>query len=360
MYVTAPDVTVTQIDPSFTSTRTRTSSKQNTSSSLAQTPILGPPASTIVSGPTSSTIVIDKRAALVTNAIGKVVAVAAQTGEPTTEEQSTRESHMLYSRPDSNDNDEDEENETNGRGWNHPAPLPPRPSPQHNYSTPINSQVPEYASACSGPSRYSSACSCWGVTPTTIFLPTSVTTITIGNAIPHPVTATITVTTRPSYTNTTSSQQSTLLLPSNTTMTSIPSSSPTPPCNITSAHPSGTCNCTYTKKCYTRLLDPADTNNTNSSSTPSTSTSTTTSPSNQHDNPTTSTSTEASYDACALLCDQNGSCAAFSFQHFESGRSGGLCVQLKTLGFVSVTDQTGWESGVLVLGSCRGVCARDY
>ncbi|KAJ6256058.1 hypothetical protein Dda_9150 [Drechslerella dactyloides] len=32
----------------------------------------------------------------------------------------------------------------------------------------IPTDVPTYASACTGPAAYSSACSCWGVTPTTI------------------------------------------------------------------------------------------------------------------------------------------------------------------------------------------------
>lgn len=52
------------------------------------------------------------------------------------------------------------------------APLTPRAV------TVSPSVVPTYASACSGPSRYSSACSCWGITQMTTTVPTPVTTIT--------------------------------------------------------------------------------------------------------------------------------------------------------------------------------------
>jgi hypothetical protein len=42
------------------------------------------------------------------------------------------------------------------------------------------SEIPTYASACSGAVRYSSACSCVGATPTTVFAaaPTTVVTVT--------------------------------------------------------------------------------------------------------------------------------------------------------------------------------------
>lgn len=42
-----------------------------------------------------------------------------------------------------------------------------------------SSNVPEYASACSGTARYISACSCWGVTRSTTMAPTPLTTLTI-------------------------------------------------------------------------------------------------------------------------------------------------------------------------------------
>lgn len=53
------------------------------------------------------------------------------------------------------------------------------------------SSVPTYASACSGTVRYSSACSCWGITAKTTTAPTPLTTTT------KTVTATITVTACP-------------------------------------------------------------------------------------------------------------------------------------------------------------------
>ncbi|KAK3386483.1 hypothetical protein B0H63DRAFT_467850 [Podospora didyma] len=60
--------------------------------------------------------------------------------------------------------------------------------------------TPAYASACSGASRYSSACSCWGITGTTVtVIPTSTAAITI-TAIPSPAT-TYTPDIPPSYTN---------------------------------------------------------------------------------------------------------------------------------------------------------------
>jgi hypothetical protein len=52
--------------------------------------------------------------------------------------------------------------------------------------TVVPSLVPTYASACSGTSRYSSACSCWGITAQTTTAPTPITTTT--------QTATVTVT----------------------------------------------------------------------------------------------------------------------------------------------------------------------
>src|ERR1700722_17450261 len=41
------------------------------------------------------------------------------------------------------------------------------------------SSAPTYASACSGTARYSSACSCWGITVVTTIAPTPVTTTTV-------------------------------------------------------------------------------------------------------------------------------------------------------------------------------------
>ncbi|EPS44224.1 hypothetical protein H072_1746 [Dactylellina haptotyla CBS 200.50] len=54
------------------------------------------------------------------------------------------------------------------------------------------SVVPTYASLCSGTSRYSSACSCWGVTKVTINAPTPLTTVTSTESATATVTATVT------------------------------------------------------------------------------------------------------------------------------------------------------------------------
>ncbi|KAH8901662.1 hypothetical protein GQ53DRAFT_790105 [Thozetella sp. PMI_491] len=56
---------------------------------------------------------------------------------------------------------------------------------------PTSKTVPTYASACSGTSRYASACSCWGVTSTTVSKPDQTTTTTV---------STSTVPTGPGYT----------------------------------------------------------------------------------------------------------------------------------------------------------------
>ncbi|KAF3173909.1 hypothetical protein TWF225_009700 [Orbilia oligospora] len=53
--------------------------------------------------------------------------------------------------------------------------------------------IPAYATACSGVVRYSSACSCWGITPTQSTLDASTTTIVIYETINPPVTVTSTV-----------------------------------------------------------------------------------------------------------------------------------------------------------------------
>jgi len=47
---------------------------------------------------------------------------------------------------------------------------------QERQVTVVASSTPGYASACSTPGAYSSACSCWGITATTTFAPTPITT----------------------------------------------------------------------------------------------------------------------------------------------------------------------------------------
>lgn len=50
---------------------------------------------------------------------------------------------------------------------------------EHRQVTVMPSSVPIYASACSGTARYSSACSCWGITAMTTTAPTPLTTTTV-------------------------------------------------------------------------------------------------------------------------------------------------------------------------------------
>ena len=62
--------------------------------------------------------------------------------------------------------------------------------------TVVPSSVPTYALACSGSVRYSSACSCWGITASTITVatPTISTTVTVTSTTTVVVTATAPVT----------------------------------------------------------------------------------------------------------------------------------------------------------------------
>ncbi|PMD13310.1 hypothetical protein NA56DRAFT_694920 [Hyaloscypha hepaticicola] len=50
---------------------------------------------------------------------------------------------------------------------------------QERQVTVVPSSTPGYASACSTPGAYSSACSCWGITATTTVAPTPITTTTV-------------------------------------------------------------------------------------------------------------------------------------------------------------------------------------
>ncbi|KAH7403689.1 hypothetical protein BKA64DRAFT_669687 [Cadophora sp. MPI-SDFR-AT-0126] len=59
-----------------------------------------------------------------------------------------------------------------------PAVLPKRNNP--------GKTVPAYASACSGKARYSSACSCWGITAGTKTISSGVTTVTVSTTVTVP------------------------------------------------------------------------------------------------------------------------------------------------------------------------------
>ncbi|KAF3908321.1 hypothetical protein AA313_de0207417 [Arthrobotrys entomopaga] len=50
--------------------------------------------------------------------------------------------------------------------------VPPSATLKARQVTEVPSSVPTYASACSGTARYSSACSCGGVTADTVYAPT--------------------------------------------------------------------------------------------------------------------------------------------------------------------------------------------
>ncbi|KAF3915427.1 hypothetical protein AA313_de0209545 [Arthrobotrys entomopaga] len=96
------------------------------------------------------------------------------------------------------------------------------------YTTPTD--VPAYATPCSGSSRYSSACSCWGITRTTIMGVNSVVTVTS--------TSTVTVETKP---------------PNPTTTTDPGNPGSDPGCSKPSIQCSGSCKnvMTDTKNCGT-------------------------------------------------------------------------------------------------------------
>ncbi|PVH87300.1 hypothetical protein DL98DRAFT_582011 [Cadophora sp. DSE1049] len=76
------------------------------------------------------------------------------------------------------------------------------------------SSVPTYASACSGVVRYSSACSCWGVTQTTTTMPTPATyrTITVSATASTTIVSLVTYTSTFSQTITTSATTTTTAL----------------------------------------------------------------------------------------------------------------------------------------------------
>lgn len=83
-------------------------------------------------------------------------------------------------------------------------------------ATAVPSVIPSYASACSGMVRYSSACSCLGVRPTTITVATPVTTTTITVSV-TPTTSTLLTTVQ---TVSTTSTETTLTTSTTTTTTS--------------------------------------------------------------------------------------------------------------------------------------------
>ncbi|KHN95510.1 uncharacterized protein MAM_06567 [Metarhizium album ARSEF 1941] len=61
------------------------------------------------------------------------------------------------------------------------ASVTKRGDMEHRAATEAPSVVPAYASSCNNPGKYSSACSCWGITAvtTTAPVPTHVATVTV-------------------------------------------------------------------------------------------------------------------------------------------------------------------------------------
>lgn len=76
-----------------------------------------------------------------------------------------------------------------------PAPQRPTASVQKRQATVVPSSVPSYASACSAPGEFASACSCMGITATVITATTPVTTVTTTTYTTYSSTTKVTVST---------------------------------------------------------------------------------------------------------------------------------------------------------------------
>ena len=116
---------------------------------------------------------------------------------------------------------------------------------QNRAVTQTNTAVPPYASPCSGTVRYSSACSCFGVTATTTTLKASTTTTTV------------TVTQRPTQTTTTATQ--TLTTSQTATVTKTVTTTSTIEVDVTSTSLSistdtETATATVTQSCPTQVI----------------------------------------------------------------------------------------------------------
>ncbi|MCJ1436180.1 hypothetical protein MMC27_005558 [Xylographa pallens] len=201
------------------------------------------------------------------------------------------------------------------------------------------SGVPTYASACSGTSRYSSACSCFGVTHSTSTAPTPSTTITITATATATATSVVTSTTVVDITTTviasitlTDLITATMVLTDDVTATSIDAvtattiSVPLPaPCGgVTPGD--GTCGCEYTIDCGVQLVDSGG---------------------------GTDVSTTSSFAQCLQVCDNNFECAALTYNTLT-----GECTQLK--GTYNTVPNAAYDSGPVTSGSCTGVCSQDY
>ncbi|EPS41752.1 hypothetical protein H072_4351 [Dactylellina haptotyla CBS 200.50] len=175
--------------------------------------------------------------------------------------------------------------------------------------TQIPSIVPAYASACSGTSKYSSACSCLGVTTAVITQETPTQVITVTST----VTPTVTISTIIS---------SNLIVATSTVTVSTVLSQPVCNNNI-AGH--GSCNCIYGTIC-------------NASFTP---------------NQPGALRTVSSFMDCLLLCDNNGACGSASYDP-----SNGNCQQYHAI----ITGSSVSTSGLILASNvhCSGVCTLDY
>ncbi|MCJ1387154.1 hypothetical protein MMC17_010287 [Xylographa soralifera] len=201
------------------------------------------------------------------------------------------------------------------------------------------SSVPTYASACSGTARYSSACSCFGVTHSTTTASTPSTTITVTATVIATATSIVTSTTILDITSTviasitlTDLITATAVVTDAVTATSIDAvtatttSVPLPaPCGgITSG--GGSCGCEYTILCGVQFVDTGA---------------------------GTDVSTTSTFAQCLQVCDNNFQCSSLTYNVVT-----GQCIQLK--GNYNTVPNADYDSGPITSGSCGGVCTQDY
>ncbi|MCJ1389204.1 hypothetical protein MMC18_002059 [Xylographa bjoerkii] len=201
------------------------------------------------------------------------------------------------------------------------------------------SSVPTYASACSGTARYSSACSCFGVTHSTSTATTPSTTITVTATATATATSLVTSTTVVDITTTviasitlTDLITATMVVTDDVTATSVDAvtatsiSVPLPaPCGgVTPGD--GSCGCDYTIECGVQFLDTGA---------------------------GTDVSTTSTFALCLQVCDNNFQCSSVTYNIIT-----GQCTQLK--GNYDTVLNAAYDSGPITYGSCRGVCTQDY
>ncbi|MCJ1402848.1 hypothetical protein MMC11_006069 [Xylographa trunciseda] len=201
------------------------------------------------------------------------------------------------------------------------------------------SSVPAYASSCSGTARYSSACSCFGVTHSTSTAPTPSTTITVTATATATSTSVVTSTSIVDVTTTffdiitlTDLITATTVIDVDVTVTSTDAvtattvSVPLPaPCGgVTPGD--GSCGCDYTIECGVEFVD---------------------------NGAGTDVSTTSTFAQCLQVCDNNFQCSSVTYNIIT-----GACTQLK--GSYNTVLNAAYDSGPITDGSCQGVCTQDY